>query len=240
MSNKANKSERSSREENIAFFDEFARDYNSVLEQNNSVKIIRKKIAQKFCDSVKSGLVLDFGGGTGLDLPWLTENGFKVFFCEPSSGMRQQAINYNNNILHSNDIVFLEDAKTDFSLWNKELPFPQKVDAILSNFVVINNIQNIALLFKNLALISKPHAHLFALILDGRFRKTIRNHPLSTILSLIFQRPAAFQDKSRGVRRTVYIYSTREIKRASRDYFNFYNQEFFSESNFALIHLIRK
>ncbi len=240
MLNKVNKIKQSFREENIAFFDEFAKNYNSILEQNNSNKIIRQRVAEKFCNSVKPGLVLDFGGGTGLDLSWLTENEFKIFFCEPSSRMRQQAINYNNNILHSNDIVFLDNAKTDFSLWDKELPFSQKVDAILSNFVVINNIQNIELLFKNLALISKPHAHLIALILDGRFRKTIQHHPLSTICSFIFQRPAAFQDKSRGQRRTVYIHSTRQIKRASRDYFNFYNQEFFSESDFVLIHLIRK
>jgi SAM-dependent methyltransferase len=240
MLSKANKIKQSSSEENIAFFDEFAKNYNSVLEQNNSTKIIRQRVAEKFCDIVKPGLVLDFGGGTGLDLPWLTENKFKIFFCEPSPKMRQQAISYNNNILQSNDIVFLDNAKTDFSLWHKELPFSQKVDAILSNFIVINNIQNIELLFKNLALISKPHAHLIALILDGRFRKTIRHHPLSTISSFIFQKPAAFQDKSRGQQRTVYIHSTRQIKRASRDYFNLCSQEFFSEYGFVLIHLIRK
>jgi SAM-dependent methyltransferase len=240
MLNKAGKIKQSGSEENIAFFDEFAKNYNSILEQKNSNKIIRKRVAEKFCDLVKSGLVLDFGGGTGLDLSWLTENEFKVFFCEPSSGMRQHAINYNNNILHSRDIVFLDSAKTDFSLWNKELPFSQKVDAILSNFIVINNIQNIELLFKNLALISKPRAHLIALILDGRLEKTIRHHPLSAISSFIFQKPAAFQDKSRGQRRTVYIHSTHQIKRASKDYFNFYNQDFFSESGFVLIHLIRK
>ncbi len=194
MLNKVNKIKQSFREENIAFFDEFAKNYNSILEQNNSNKITRQRVAKKFCNSVKPGLVLDFGGGTGLDLPWLTENEFKIFFCEPSSGMRQHAINYNNNILHSNDIVFLDNAKSDFSLWDKELPFSQKVDAIL----------------------------------------------FSTISSFIFQKPAAFQDKSKGQRRTVYIHSTRQIKRASRDYFNFYNQEFFSESGFVLIHLIRK
>jgi SAM-dependent methyltransferase len=240
MLNKVGEIKRSSREENIAFFDEFAKNYNSILEQNNANKIIRQRVAEIFCNSVKPGLVLDFGGGTGLDLSWLTENEFKIFFLEPSSAMRQHAIDYNNNILHSGDIVFLDDAKTDFSLWDKELPFSQKVDAILSNFIVINNIQNIELLFRNLALISKPHAHLIALILDGRFRKTIQHHPRSTISSFIFQKTATFQDESRGQRRTVYIHSTHQIKRASRDYFNFYKQEFFPEAGFVLIHLIRK
>jgi len=240
MLHKVNKTKQSSGEENIAFFDAFAKNYNTILEQKDSNKIIRQKVAEKFCNSVKPGWVLDFGGGTGLDLPWLTENRFKIFFCEPSSEMRRHAINYNNNILHSNDIVFLDNAKTDFSLWDKEPPFTQKVDAILSNFIVINNIQNIELLFKNLALISKPHAHLIALILDGRFRKTIRHHPLSAIHSFIFHKTAAFQDKNYGQRRTVYIHSTRQIKKASRDHFNFYNEEFFSESGFVLIHLIRK
>ena len=126
MLNKVNKIKQSFREENIAFFDEFAKNYNSILEQNNSNKIIRQRVAEKFCNSVEPGLVLDFGGGTGLDLSWLTGNEFKIFFCEPSSRMRQHAINYNNNILHSNDIVFLDNAKTDFSLWKKNFHFPKK------------------------------------------------------------------------------------------------------------------
>src|ERR1700759_1794710 len=88
MLNKANKTKQSYNEETVAFFDEFAKNYNSILDQKDSNKIIRQRVAQKFCNSVKPGLVLDFGGGTGLDLSWLTENEFEVFFCEPSSGMR--------------------------------------------------------------------------------------------------------------------------------------------------------
>jgi len=68
---------------------------------------------------VKPGWIMDFGGGTGLDIKWLTENGYKIFFCEPSAEMRQQAINYNNNILHSADIYFLQEPVANFKTWNK-------------------------------------------------------------------------------------------------------------------------
>ena len=54
--------------------------------ENDADKIVRAKVANKFCDIVKDGGVLDFGGGTGLDIQWLTNKNFAVFFCEPSAG----------------------------------------------------------------------------------------------------------------------------------------------------------
>ena len=227
-------------EQNISYYNEIADSYDNILDQKDSNKIIRQKIAKKFCDIVEGGNVLDFGGGTGLDLEWLVNKGYSVFFCEPSSGMREKAVNYNKNFLHNNSIIFLDDNRTDFTQWNKQLPFPSKVDAVLANFAVINNIADIALLFNALSLVSKPGAHFIALILDNDFKKTLRSRLYRNIRSFIFRKPFSFQIQHKENRQTVFIYTIKEIKRASAGFFDFCSHEFLYQSGFSLIHLIRK
>ena len=240
MSNKFDNAKQSSYKQNILFYDELASDYNSILGQEQSNKIIRQKVAEKFCSVIKAGSVLDFGGGTGLDLKWLTEKGYKIFFCEPSGEMRRQAINYNNNTLHNQDIVFLDDAKTNFKIWSETLPFSNKVDAILMNFAVINNIAEIELLFKNLSLVLNTGCHLIALILDNSFKKLLRTHLFSNLISVISQKPVTFYVQHNEYKQIVYIHTTRQIKKASDTYFNFQSIELLSEFGFALIHLTKK
>ena len=92
--------------QNISYYNEIADFYDHIMEKKDSNKIVRGKVAEKFCDIVKEGNVLDFGGGTGLDLDWLTSKGYSVFFCEPSSGMREKAVNHNNNLLNHPNVLF--------------------------------------------------------------------------------------------------------------------------------------
>ena len=58
--------------ENILYYDAIANDYNDMLDKNPD-RIVREKVTTKFCSIVKASAVLDFGGGTGLDLDWLAE-----------------------------------------------------------------------------------------------------------------------------------------------------------------------
>src|SRR2546422_9694183 len=92
---------------NIVFYDSIADDYNKLDSKESSNKIIREKVKEKFLKSVCGKIVLDFGGGTGLDLEWLRENYVQVYFCEPSEKMRAQAIQLNRETIKSNSIVFL-------------------------------------------------------------------------------------------------------------------------------------
>jgi SAM-dependent methyltransferase len=157
----------------ISFYDEIADHYDNLMDQEIGNRITRQKVADKFCNLIHSGEILDFGGGTGLDLEWLTHKGYRIIFSEPSGKMREKAFELNKNTLHNPDLVILDSNKTDFTKWHRELPFLQKVDAILANFAAINCIPDIELLFRNLALVLKPGGQLLALILHEKFKKKI-------------------------------------------------------------------
>src|ERR1700742_5199889 len=86
--------------ENRDYHDQAADSYDQTMDQDPANKIIRQKVKTKLCSLLSSGSVLDFGGGTGLDLEWLTAQSYQVLFCEPSAIMREKAIHYNRTILH--------------------------------------------------------------------------------------------------------------------------------------------
>jgi SAM-dependent methyltransferase len=228
------------KEKNVSFYNEIANDYEKILEQEKSNKIVRKIVADKFQAAVKSGAVLDFGGGTGLDLEWLTNNNYNIFFCETSFGMRAKAIEYNKNILHNKNISFLKNNTTDFANWNNVLPFSEKMDAVLSDFAVINCIPDIELLFKNLALVMKPGSDLIALILQYNFKKILKSNLRGYIKSFFLQKPLTTLVKYSGKEHTVFVYSRKEIKKASKVYFNFCSYEILKDYGFSLIHLTKK
>ena len=155
--------------ENILYYNAIANEYNDMLDKNPD-RIVREKVANKFCSIVKEAAVLDFGGGTGLDLEWLADNNHTIFFCEPSIGMRETAICNYANLLHDN-VIFLDDFAADFRQWHLQLPFPVKVDAVLSNFAVLNCIPDIELLFQKLAVVVKPGGNIIALVLTKNLKK---------------------------------------------------------------------
>src|SRR6267154_3512964 len=118
------------KDRNILYYNSIADEYNYMLDKNPD-KIIRQKVAKFFCDIIKDAVVIDFGGGTGLDLPWLAANNHTVFFCEPSVGMRQKAIASREGLLDDN-VIFLNDVQADFRHWKLKPPFAGKADAVLA------------------------------------------------------------------------------------------------------------
>ena len=227
-------------EQNISFYNEIAGQYNAILKAEDTNSIVRSKVAGKFHDIIKSGLVLDFGGGTGLDLDWLLGFQYEVFFCEPSAGMRQMAIQRNADLLHSSHINFLAQEKTDFAKWHQDLPFSQQVDAILSNFAVINNIADIQTLFSALARVLKPGAHMMALMLDSRWQTLFRRHPMAFLKFLFNCRTISLKVQFKGNEQTVYLHTMNKIREASSTHFDFSSSESIKGSGFILIDLVRK
>src|SRR5438045_2580512 len=67
----------------IEFYDAVAAMYNTQMSSDLSNDLVRQQVADYFVSVVKEKNVIDFGGGTGLDLKWLQERGYTVFFCEP-------------------------------------------------------------------------------------------------------------------------------------------------------------
>ncbi len=122
------------------------------MQSNSLNEIIRNKTAEYFKSAVKGKHVMDFGGGTGADLKWLTENAYEVCFCEPSKAMRDIAIERNKKEIKSQQIQFLQDEQADFTKWGSNT-FPRKFDAILADFCVFNTIDDIKFMFSKLCMI---------------------------------------------------------------------------------------
>ncbi len=213
--------------QNIDYYDTIAVDYDRMLDDSKTT-FIRKKVADKLISVLKEGTVLDFGGGTGEDLKWLLANEYSVIFCEPSSGMRNSAIEKFPNA----NITFLEDTGADFTSWNKTLPFQQKVNAVLANFAVLNCILDIDLFFKNLALVTAPNAEIILLVLDCNLKKRIQ---------LYFSNKAIkVKVEYKSKEQLVYLHSVKSIKKAAADTFEFKSIERLKDHRFSLIHLTQK
>ena len=224
--------------ENILYYNAIANDYNDMLDKNPD-RIVRKKVARKFCSIVKASAVLDFGGGTGLDLDWLAEHNQTIFFCEPSSGMREKAIG-NHQDLQRNKVIYLNDFAADFRQWHLKLPFAVKVDAVLANFAVLNCIPDIELLFQNLAIVIKPGGNIIALVLTRDLKKMLKRNFRDILKSFIHHESVTMNVRYKKYQQTVYIYSINEIIKASKNDFIFCSSECFPGSGFTLLHLKRK
>ena len=225
--------------QNIAYYDEIAADYDAIINREASNKFIRQKVSDKFAELVKGNLVLDFGGGSGQDLDWLLDNNYHIIFCEPSASMRRIAIEQHKNKFSGAEINFFSNDKTDFRNWNETFPFGHKVDAILANFAVINCIPDIDLLFKKLALVTKPGGILFALILDSSFKKRLRANLKETIKSIFSKNKVHYFVEYNGQRQLVYLHSNKDIERAAAGSFDFNDIEKLTGSGFSLVQLVR-
>lgn len=222
--------------DNIVYYNAIANEYNDMLDKKPD-RIIREKVATTFCTIVKDAVVLDFGGGTGLDLRWLSDKNHTIYFCEPSAGMRETAIRNCAGLLHN--VIFLDDLSSDFRQWHLHPPLPVKADAVLSNFAVLNCIPDIAVLFENLATVVKPGGNFMALVLTKSLKKMLSRNLYSTVKSFIHNTPASINIRYKKHRQTVYIHSIKEIIKASQNYFDFCSNEVLHTAGFTLIHLKR-
>jgi SAM-dependent methyltransferase len=227
-------------QQNIVYYNTIADDYDQILDQEVFNAQIRELVATRFRQIVTAGKVMDFGGGTGKDLHWLTGAGYEIFFCEPSVNMRSRAIRLEEEVLHSRRIRFLDDPDTDFIRWKQKPPFPDRLDGLLANFAVINNIREIRLLFESLSLILRSGAPLVALILNRRAAKTFTISWYQKIKEQLFRKPVSFTTRHRGFAQCVFLYSDKEIESASASFFKFERLDPVEGSGFSLLQLTRK
>ncbi len=216
-------------EKNIPYYNEIAGDYDTILDAESTNNLIRMRVKDKFTYVVKGGRVLDFGGGTGRDLEWLTSR-YQVLFCEPSAGMRRIAFERYGE---ADEITFLDSI--DFTNWQNSPPFEGKVDAILSNFTVINCIADIDNLFATLASLIKPGGHFIALMLQHGYKK----NPVWKMKEFIKGgETPVLNIKYKKHEQTVFVYSPRAIKKASSKWFYLQSGENLYE--FTLFHFIKR
>jgi SAM-dependent methyltransferase len=216
--------------QNISYYNYIAGHYNHMLEERPSNAIVREKVAERFTQWICGGVVLDFGGGTGLDLVWLTRQ-YEVVFCEPSTGMRREAIvSAENKSIRA--IRFLSDEEANFRYWNHVIPFHIPIDAILANFAVLNCIPDIGLFFERMASILKPGGALIAVILKTGIRHSIRSClGLGTAMLKI-----SFNEQQH----IAFVHSIGSIRKAAGSNFTLSYAETLDGSDFTLLKLLRK
>lgn len=199
------------------FYDHISNDYNDLLNNIPYNERIRKEVAEHFTDTVKGKNVMDFGGGTGADLPWLKEAGYQIYFCEPSVGMRKKAREWANANDPVNLITFLENENADFTKWSSQPPAYTVMDAVLANFAVFNCIKDLKILFEKLFLIIKPGGYLFTTVIDTRLHRLILNYPLKFILKS--GSTPKTTNYYNGISHEVYLHPLHLLKRYAAPYF---------------------
>lgn len=197
----------------ISFYNSVAVEYDNHMSSDSLNDHIRKKTAKYFQTVVKGKYVMDFGGGTGADLSWLTENKYEVCFCEPSEAMRNIAIKLNTTKVKSEYIQFLNDIQTDFKQWNTNT-FSKKFDALLADFCVFNSIEDITLLFSKLNILLKPGGHVIAVLLDTTFKGILKHYVKNFIRSIVKNKYPFLVVRHSGNTHTVYLHTPNKIRQA--------------------------
>jgi len=224
----------------LSYYNIIADKYNSLM-TGESDRHVREAVSKVFKKTVHHGNILDFGGGTGLDLPWLIEHKmYKIFFLEPSAGMRAVAEESIPEMENVNTLIFVKEA-TDISKWSdKQLPFNEQMEGVLANFAVLNCIKNIRELFDKIALICNKGCVVLATVLDSRRWKIIKRYPIKTKLSAIFTTNAVIYNRYNGTGHATYLHTKQQFKEAAGAYFTFDSYEPIGSSNFALLKLRKK
>ncbi len=225
---------------NISYYDEIAEEYDAILNEDSANRTIREIVAEKLISLVKGGCILDFGGGTGMDLGWLIQHQYHIVFCEPSDSMREIAINRVKNKFPDAFVFFLDSNKSDFRNWNATIPFQSELDAVIANFAVINCIPDIPLLFEKLAQSVKSGGIVLALMLDNSLTKRLKSNMKETIFSYLTGKTMRIFVDYKHKRQQVFIYKSSEIRNAIKNKFDLISIERLRQFGFCLIHLRRK
>ncbi|MBS1687762.1 MAG: class I SAM-dependent methyltransferase [Bacteroidetes bacterium] len=214
----------------ISFYDLHAAEYNSHMSASDNR--VRSTVWQCFNEYVPMGKVLDFGGGTGLDLLWLSERYEKVFFLEPSVNMRAEA---HKVALSCSNVYFVEN-NIDFNDWSYDnLPFYGKLNGVMADFAVFNCIKNIDILFEKLALVCANNSYVIALVLDASLKKLFKNYSLKFVLRSILNQQIEMANNEKGISHTTYLHALKQYASAAKKCFELINYMPVADSNFAIL-----
>lgn len=221
------------------FYNEIASEYDRQLSGAGD-RMVRHQVAEFFKAKVPAGSIMDFGGGTGLDLPWLTECGYHVFFCEPAEKMRRQAEIASSSGAQAS-VIFLSGSKCDFHSWAPEgPPVNVKLNAILANFGVINYIDELPILFEKFSFCLKDNGSVVINLLHPVKYKLLTRYLKNSVRAFINGEKIKAGSRYGDIAHQTTLYSVSDIKRAAEKYFVL-NQYFrLDKSDFLLLHLVKR
>jgi ubiquinone/menaquinone biosynthesis C-methylase UbiE len=221
-------------EKNIEYYDRIAGEYNDIQMNAPYHRSIREQVADVFKSKVKKGKVLDFGGGTGMDIEWLCQAGYKVFFYEPSAEMRKKAIEVIENPgLVS--LITIVDSPADKKLGNE-------INAILANFAVMNSIQDIEPVFESFSKILDKEGKIFLLVIDTRIKKILfsKKHFIKVFLKIFLRRDITSTISHNEAEHCVCLHFLNDYKKKSKHWFRIEKITPLGGYGFLLLQLCRK
>jgi len=223
----------------IDYYNTISNKYDDLLNTNPLNKIVRDEVKHYFLENVNGKIVLDFGGGTGGDLAWLIEAGFSVIFCEPAEKMKQIAVENVKKMNSSEKVLFLANKSSDYQSWTKDnLPFEGRVDAVLSNFAVLNSIKDLNALSEKLALITNENSSLIVIVLNVKAKYLIRNR-INILKSIIKDSGLTTSIKHGEAYLITYLHRQRILIGSMSKYFKVIRSFPLSDESFLLIHFVR-
>jgi 2-polyprenyl-3-methyl-5-hydroxy-6-metoxy-1,4-benzoquinol methylase len=221
-------------ESNESFYSAIASEYNTRL--TNQDIDTRKSISEIFKQKVPHGSIMDFGGGTGLDLPWMLEHNYNVFFLEPSAGMRSVA---KENPDHTGNLVFVE-TNMDYRDWTlNNLPIKGKLTGVLANFAVLNCLENVQPFFEKISMLLDANGYLIVTVIDPAYRSISGSYSLVAALKLNLLGQLEILNQHKGIFHSTFIHSLRSLKRKSKPYFNLESCVSMRDSNFIVMQFRR-
>jgi len=213
----------------VSFYDLHASEYNSHMSVSDNN--VRTAVRQCFRDYVSGGKVLDFGGGTGLDLSWLSEHYEEVLFLEPSVNMRAEAHKVAQGRLN---VFFVED-NIDFNSWGDNLPFSKKVNGVIANFAVFNCIGNISALFEKLALVCSVDSYMVVTVINTSLKNLFKSHSFKFVMKAILNQQIEIANNQKGISHITYLHTVKQYILAAKGYFELVNYQPIPDSNFMIL-----
>lgn len=218
-----------------SFYDAIAADYDQKMTAADG--LWRDRMRDAFVQHVPFGKVLDFGGGTGLDMAWMAQQQYNIFFLEPSPRMRAIA---KARAPISAKFRFIEE-NTDFTRWHKDLlPFETKMQGVIANFAVLNCIQHPGMFFEKVAMVMESGGFLAAMVLDPAFRSMWKMHSPLAACRILFQSKVTILNQYKGVHHPTYIHSRKALVSSSAKYSELRSYSPLRSSGFAILLLQKR
>lgn len=220
------------------YYDHIAPYYND--HQTVKDRIVREAVSSVFRQYVSHGNVLDFGGGTGLDLPWLAREGYHVYFLEPSVHMRNVAKQTRLPSAGNMPIVFVEEMTDIFQWTPTTLPFYEKMSGILLNFAVLNSINQLIIFFRNMSMICKKDTFLVMTLINSQPKNILKNYGASQWIRQFIKGKSVIETHYNDIIHQTFLYSVHIIKKFSGGYFKLVSCRYIVNSDFMILILVAK
>lgn len=225
----------------IEFYNHIADEYDNLLNRPLDVSA-RQRVHDYVRDLNIRGVALDFGGGSGLDLPWLTELGFDIYFCEPAFDFKNKAVERVKLNQWDTHVHFVDNEMSDFHSWTETLPFRKKPALILANFGVANYIKDLTVMFQQFDKVSEQRATVILLLLvENKTQQPFLKHIVDRTKK-IFSDTRKRWTSHKGKAHAAYIYSTADLVSAAMPYFSLHHTSSISgtHGSFEMLHFVKK